>query len=38
MPVTLCTQKEFWIESKLSGFFWVLLLDLDLKIFLGEVK
>ena len=21
MPVTLCTQKEFLIESKLSGFF-----------------
>ena len=27
MPVTLCTQKEFVIESKLNGFFGVLLLQ-----------
>ena len=28
MPVTLCTQKEFWIESELNGFGGVLLLHL----------
>ena len=38
MPVTLCTQKKFWIDSKLNGFFGVLLLHLDLEIFIGEVK
>ena len=41
MQVTLCIQKEFWIESKLNAFFsffWVLLLHLYLKIFIGEVK
>ena len=38
LPVTLCTQKEFWIESKLNGFLWVLLLHLDLEIFIWEVK
>ena len=36
MPVTLGTQKEFLIESKLNGYFGVLLLHLDLEIFIGE--
>ena len=34
MPLTLCTQKEFLIESNLNGFFF--LLHLDLKTFIGE--
>ena len=38
MPVTLYTKKEIWIESKLHGFWGVLLLHLDLEIFIGEVK
>ena len=40
MPLTTCNLKEFLIESKLNGFFWVLLLHLDLEIFIwgGEVK
>ena len=38
MPVTLCTQKEFLIESKLNGFWGVLLLLLNLEIFIWEVK
>ena len=29
MPVSICTQKEFLIESKLNGFWGVLLLLLD---------
>ena len=36
MPLTTCNQKEFLIESKLNGFFF--LLHLDLEIFIGEVK
>ena len=38
MAVTMCTQKEFLIESKLNGFWGVFLLHLDLEIFIGEVK
>ena len=38
MPVSVCTQKEFLIESKLNGFWGVLLLLLDLEIFIWEVK
>ena len=38
MPVSICTQKEFLIESKLNGFWGVLLLLLDLEIFIWEVK
>ena len=38
MPVTLCTQKEFWTESKLNVFWVVLLLHWDLEIIIGEVK
>ena len=33
MPLTLCTQKVFLIESKLNFFF---LLHLDLEIFIAE--
>ena len=29
MPVSICTEKEFLIESKLNGFLGVLLLLLD---------
>ena len=36
MPLTTCNQKEFLVESKLNGFFGVLLLHLDLKIFIRE--
>ena len=36
MPLTTCNQKEFLIESKLNGFFWVFLLHLDLETFIGE--
>ena len=32
MPVSICTQKEFLIESKLNGFWGVLLLLLDLAV------
>ena len=38
MPVSIFTQKEFLIESKLNGFWGVLLLLLDLKIFICEVN
>ena len=38
MPVSICTQKEFLIESKLNGILGVLLLLLDLEIFIWEVK
>ena len=38
MPESICTQKEFLIESKLNGFLGVLLLLLDLEIFIWEVK
>ena len=39
MPVSICTQKEFLIESKLNGFVGVLLLHLDLNFHMGgEVK
>ena len=38
MPLSTCNQKEFLIESKLNGFFGVLLLLLDLEIFIWEVK
>ena len=38
MPVSVCTEKEFLIESKLNGFLTVLLLLLDLEIFIWEVK
>ena len=38
MPLTLCIQKEFLIESKLNGFWFFFLLHLDLEIFIGEVK
>ena len=38
MPLTLCTQKEFLIESKLNGFLGLFLLHLDLEIFIGEMK
>ena len=34
MPVSIFTQKEFLIESKLNGFFGVLLFLLDLEIFI----
>ena len=33
MPLTLCTQNEFLIESNLNGFFFLLL---DLETFIGE--
>ena len=36
MPLTMCSQKEFLIESKLNGFWRVFLLLLDLEIFIGE--
>ena len=39
MPLTTCNQKEFLIESKLNGFFFLGgggLLNLDLEIFIGE--
>ena len=32
MPVSVCTQKEFLIESKLNGFWGVLLVLLDLAV------
>ena len=32
MPLTTCNQKEFLIESKLSGFGGVLFLLLDLAV------
>ena len=32
MPVSICTQKEFLIESKLNGFLGVLLLLLELAL------
>ena len=32
MPVSICTQKEFLTESKLNGFFGVLLLLLDFAV------
>ena len=35
MPLTMCNQKEFLIESKLNGFFGIFLLHLDLEIFIG---
>ena len=38
MPVSICPQKEFLIESKLNGFWGVLLLLLDIEIFIWEVK
>ena len=38
MPVSICTQKEFLIESKLNEFLGILLLLLDLEIFIWEVK
>ena len=38
MPLTKCNQKEFLIESKLNGFFGVLVLLFDLEIFIWEVK
>ena len=39
MPLTMCNQKEFLIESKLNGFFFFFsLLHLDLEIFIGEMK
>ena len=40
MPVSMCNQKEFLIESKLNKFLGVILLHLDLEIFMGrgEVK
>ena len=36
MPVTLCTQKEFLIESKLNWSLGGFRLLLDLEIFIGE--
>ena len=44
MPLTLCTQKRFLMESKLIFFFFffwgggVVLLHLHLEFFIGEVK
>ena len=38
MPVSIYTQKEFLIESKLNGFLGALLLLSDLEIFIWEVK
>ena len=37
MPLTTCNQKEFLIESKLNGFWGVLLLLLDLAVPLSSV-
>ena len=39
MPLTTCNQKEFLIELKLNGIFFLgggFLLHLDLEIFRGE--
>ena len=36
MPLTMCNQKEFLIDSKLNGLFWVFLLHFDLEIFIGK--
>ena len=36
MPLTMCNQREFLIESKLNGYFGFFLLHLDLEIFIGE--
>ena len=37
MPLTMCSQKEFLIESKLNGFFGGgFLLHWDLEMFIGE--
>ena len=36
MPLAVCNQKEFLIESKLNGFLGGFLLHLDLEIFIGE--
>ena len=36
MALTLCTQKEFLIESILNGFLGGFLLHLDIEIFIGE--
>ena len=38
MPLSMCNQKEFLIESKLNGFLGGFLLHFDLEIFIGEVK
>ena len=38
MLLSTCNEKEFLIESKLNGFLGGFLLDLDLAIFIGEVK
>ena len=38
MLLSMCNQKEFLTESKLNGFWGVLLLLLDLEIFIWEVK
>ena len=34
MPLTTCSQKKFLIESRLNGFWEVLLLLLDLAVLL----
>ena len=40
MPVSVCTQKKFLIESKLNGFWGVFIVTLGLRNFHmgGEVK
>ena len=40
MPLSTCNQKDFLIESKLNGFFWVVVVTLGLENFHmgGEVK
>ena len=36
MPLTMCNQKEFLIESRLNGFLRFFLLHLNLEIFISE--
>ena len=38
MPVSICTQKEFLIETKLNGFWGVFVVTLGLEIFIWEVS